>query len=72
MSKIINTIPTPVDSYLRNVTNTEDSEESKQVKDIFSRFANYEYGSHLGQKIVAGGEDENNKNENSDIKADIK
>lgn len=50
MSKIINTTPTPVDSYIRNVTNTEDSEEAKQVKDIFSRFANHEYGSHCGQK----------------------
>ena len=55
MSKIKNTTPTPVDSYIQVRTKTENAEDIKQVKDTFSRFANYEYGSHLGQKTVIEG-----------------
>ena len=37
MSKILNNIPTPVDSYIRDIYNIEDAEEHQSVMDEFNR-----------------------------------
>ena len=49
MSKILNNIPTPVDSYIRDIHNIEDAEEHQSVMDKFNHLSNYQYGDHSEQ-----------------------
>lgn len=46
MSKILNNIPTPVDSYIRDIHNIEDAEEHQSIMDKFNHLSNYKYGDH--------------------------